>query len=341
MAGFNFSWQHDARFRSENSTTTIISFFDNAATGDTIRGQATASWSSALVVALETTSTPMTARVLQRIDRPDHQHSIARGNVQMLPNDNVFVGWSTNGYVSEFTNDGVLALEARFLANGINTYRTYKFNFTGTPSSPPDVKSYAYGTTPNTATTVHYVSWNGATEVKSWNLYGSSSPNVSSGARFSLLGNVEKTGFETMLMTDGYAAYVYAEALGADGTKLGRPSSIQASEIPSAWIGTFCTVDGVCKVDQDDGEDQKEEEGGGGGGGAEENTEEASSATTPVARPRNASGVWPPPVLSGVCLLFLVACIYLTKRWKSWTRMLARWKSTFRDEWFHLGYTPV
>ncbi|KKY27491.1 hypothetical protein UCRPC4_g01086 [Phaeomoniella chlamydospora] len=258
IAGFNFLWQHDARFRFENTTTTIISLFNNAGTGDSIKGQATAPWSSALVVALETSITPMTARVLQRFDRPDHQRSIARGNVQILPNENVLVGWAADGYISEFSPSGSLALEARFVASKMISYRSYKFNFTGTPSTPPSTKSYVYGTSPKTATTVLYVSWNGATEVASWNFYGSSSSSSSSSKSdtteeeeeeeeeeglFSLLGNVAKSDFETMFMTNGYTPYIYAEALSTDGKAIGR-SIIQASEIPQAWIslGFFICV---------------------------------------------------------------------------------------------------
>lgn len=224
LDGFNFSHQHDARVRFENSTTTILSLHNNAA-DDKGPSPQTSEWTSAMLVALDMPT--MRATLLRQWDRPDHGLSIARGNVQMLPNSNVFVSWSDNGYISEFTDDGRLVLEARFASHRFGTYRTYKFNFTGSPITPPDLVSYAYGTSANWATTVHYVSWNGATEVRSWKFYGSASNSSS----FSLLGTTQKSGFETTFMSDGYIAYIYVEGIAADGKILGR-SIVRETIIP-------------------------------------------------------------------------------------------------------------
>ncbi|KAG9579544.1 hypothetical protein KCU77_g18801, partial [Aureobasidium melanogenum] len=190
----------------------------------------------------------MTTRVLHSYDRPDHETSIARGNMQTLPNDNVFIGWATRGLISELTQDGSPVMQAEFQDGKMSTYRSYKFNFTGRPHLPPVTKSIVYGSTPETANTFHYLSWNGATDVHSWNLHGASR-NSSDG--FSLLANVLKTDFETMYMTKGYTAFVYAEAVSVDGQIMGR-SIPTTSEIPQSWIGTFCTADGVCKTEEEE-----------------------------------------------------------------------------------------
>jgi hypothetical protein len=111
LDGFNFSKQHDARFIEQNATTTVISFLDNAVGG---KHNATASHSTAYLVALETTIQPMVARVVRRWNRPDGNLTRARGNVQLLPGGNTFTAWSGNAYITEHTFDGDLLLEARF-----------------------------------------------------------------------------------------------------------------------------------------------------------------------------------------------------------------------------------
>jgi hypothetical protein len=242
--GFNFSWQHDARYIYENQTTSIISFFDNAGVGTNEESKTTGNWSRAVIVELNTSVKPMTTRTLHSYDRPDHEISIARGNMQTLPNSNVFIGWATHGLISELTQEGNPVMEAKFSDGKMSTYRSYKFNFTGRPHLPPVTKSIVYGSTPNTANTFHYISWNGATDVHSWNLYGGTKNSSDS---FLLLAKVEKTGFETMYMTKGYIAFVYVEAIGADGEVMGR-SLATASEVPQTWIGTFCSANCVCET---------------------------------------------------------------------------------------------
>ncbi|KAH0373836.1 hypothetical protein KCU65_g134, partial [Aureobasidium melanogenum] len=243
-SGFNFSWQHDARFRYEDQTKTIISFFDNAGVGINEESKTTGNWSRAVVVELNTAVKPMTTRVLHSYDRPDHEISIARGNMQTLPNDNVFIGWASGGSISELTQDGSPVMQAQFQDGKMSTYRSYKFNFTGRPRLPPVTRSIVYGSTPKTANTFHYFSWNGATDVHSWALYGASKNSSDS---FSLLANVLKTDFETMYMTKGYTAFVYVEAVDINGQIMSR--SIPTSpEILHTWMGTVCTADGVCKT---------------------------------------------------------------------------------------------
>ncbi|KAI4848896.1 hypothetical protein E4T44_03674 [Aureobasidium sp. EXF-8845] len=244
--GFNFSWQHDARFLYENQTTSIISFFDNAGVGINEESKTTGNWSRAVVVELNTSVRPMTTRILHSYDRPDHEISIARGNMQTLPNSNRFIGWASHGLISEVTQDGTPVMEAKFQDGKMSTYRSYKFNFTGRPHLPPVTKSVVYGSTPHTANTFHYISWNGATNVHSWNLYGAAKNSSDS---FSLLAKVEKADFETMYMTKGYIAFVYVEAVGVDGKLMGC-SIAAASEVPQTWIGTFCTASGVCEINK-------------------------------------------------------------------------------------------
>ncbi len=116
----------------------------------------------------------MTVTLLQQWDRPDGNMTDRRSNLQVLSNENVFINWTDWGYVSEYAADGRLVMEAKFMSARMDTYRAYKFNWTGVPTEPPALKAYAYGgvTSSNDIVSVTHVSWNGATEVASWNFYG-------------------------------------------------------------------------------------------------------------------------------------------------------------------------
>lgn len=232
--GFNFSRQHDARFiRSDKSRgIEIISLLDNASDGV----YSTSSYSSALIIELNSSAIPMTAKVVRRWVRPDNELSPLRGNFQMLPNGNAFVGWSANSYISEHTYDGNLIMEAQFKSHRFVTYRAYKFNFTGTPTEPPALKIYVWGEAPETSTTVAYVSWNGATAVATWEFYRADAFNhgIDELAAENLLGSMEKKGFETVFQYTGYAAEVYAVARASDGKILGR-SEVFVTIVPDTW----------------------------------------------------------------------------------------------------------
>ena len=220
---FNFSRQHDAQWLEHSKEKEIISFFDNASDGI----NKTSPYSSVLIVELDKTSTPWVARVLKRWVRPDKSLSHLRGNAQFLKSGNLFTCWSDNSYLTEHSPDGELLMTAAFRSKRFVTYRGYKFNFTGTPNDPPVLKAAVYGTSLESSTTVSYVSWNGATEVSYWSFYNAS--NATGTAVH--LGDKRRTGFETSVQTDGYAPFIYAEALAADGTVLGRTPTYEVEPL--------------------------------------------------------------------------------------------------------------
>jgi hypothetical protein len=117
LDGFNFSSQHNARFISHNGPTTVITFLDNASDGDT----RTSNTSAAMEVALNTNT--MTATLVKEMLRPDGRLTHLRGNVQRLENQNTFVSWSENTYVSEFDNEGNLVMQAQMQSHRFATYR--------------------------------------------------------------------------------------------------------------------------------------------------------------------------------------------------------------------------
>jgi hypothetical protein len=171
----------------------------------------------------------MTAEVVGKYDRPDGSFTAARGSMQILENGNAFVGWSKHSFQSEHTADGRLIQQAQFRHEGANTYRAYKYEWEGRPTQPPDVYSTAIESHNNQVDTIVYVSWNGATEVKTWNLYKT---NANGEAR-ELVGSTARQGFESMISTKGYASYVVVEALDKDGKILGESRMMETLPPPN------------------------------------------------------------------------------------------------------------
>jgi hypothetical protein len=106
-AGFNYSAQHDARLRGEKDSITI--FFNN--TAGTTQRLKTSTHPYALIIALDTSASPAAATLVKQYPWPDVRRSYRYGNTQILPNTNVFTGWTSNGCPSEFPADGRLVLE--------------------------------------------------------------------------------------------------------------------------------------------------------------------------------------------------------------------------------------
>ncbi|KAL3477861.1 ASST-domain-containing protein [Aspergillus californicus] len=223
---FTFSKQHHARFVESNATHHVISLMNNASD----EGEHEEDVSSALYVEIDSAASPMTAKVVKRINRPDGGLTRLRGNVQTLDNGNVFVGWSERGYQSEHDPDGKLLMEGKFASTRFSSYRSYKFPFTGRPNTPPDVISSVYGTDEADLITIFHVSWNGATDIASWVFYAQSSDD---GVPVPV-GNTTKLDFETMYIAEGYLDWVSVEAVDRDGNVLGK-SGIHRTETPSNW----------------------------------------------------------------------------------------------------------
>ncbi|PYI03686.1 hypothetical protein BO78DRAFT_463115 [Aspergillus sclerotiicarbonarius CBS 121057] len=221
---FIFSKQHDARIISMTSEHMVMSFLDNGA--DELSSDETVS--SAMIVELDLVA--YTATLLNRYPRPDGDVTSRRGSTQLLPNNNVFVSWSDYGYISEFDHDGRLLLEARFVSDRFGNYRAYKYPWTAQPAEPPALVASVSGTSSSDLTTEFHVSWNGATEVKSWRFRAranATSDDVE-------IGVTPKTGFETTFVAKGYMDWVSVEAVNTNSETLAISPIIRSSS-PKYW----------------------------------------------------------------------------------------------------------
>ena len=105
--GTQFAFQHDAR-RLPDGT---ISIFDN---GNLVfeNGTPRAVEESRAIV-MELDEERMQALLVGEYTHPDKQYADAAGNMQVLPNGNVFVGWGRGLAISEFSNDRELLFDFR------------------------------------------------------------------------------------------------------------------------------------------------------------------------------------------------------------------------------------
>ena len=155
--------------------------------------------------------------------------STSQGNTQILENSNVFLGWGSEPYISEFTADGTLVMQGQFGAeNASMSYRAFKADWVGNPDSTPAMWLQANS---SSSPTIYYTSWNGATEISSWKFYG----GVTAGAVHTLLGTVTKNGFETSFAANKFYPWGYSEALAADGQVLGK-SPVTKTYVPGSNV---------------------------------------------------------------------------------------------------------
>lgn len=209
---FPFGFQYHARFQSQNEITTIPSLFDNGSDG----GISVSNASSGMIMALNLeTMTCTLLRQYQASSDGTLLQAASQGNMQVLKNSNVFIGWGELPFLSEHAADGTLLMQAQLGAEGwASSYQAFKGPWVGTPDSTPALFAEAAGTS---SPTTFYTSWNGATEVASWSFFGG--PHQTS--QLSLLGNATKTGFETNFTADSFIAWGYSQALDKNGKVLG------------------------------------------------------------------------------------------------------------------------
>ncbi len=218
QTNYNFSAQHDARFREENDTTTVLSLFDNASNWYIN----TSTISCGMIVAIDHETNSST--LIRSYNPPGPAPlSWSQGNMQILPNKNVVIGWGNIPAISEHLEDGTPVFAASVAdANSMN-YRWYKYNWTGVPADPPALRTYS--PSPTSGTTF-WMSWNGATEVDHWNIYGTTSTSD----EFTHLAKADNLGFQTTYSTTGHHPRAFVEAIGKDGTSLAKSSIFTTSD---------------------------------------------------------------------------------------------------------------
>ncbi len=93
-------------------------------------------------VLLSVSPASRTATTLTQFVHPTPLLAGSQGNLQALPNSDVFIGWGSAGYFSEFSPSGQLLFDAH-MHGSYQSYRAYRFPWTGAPNSAPAVVASA------------------------------------------------------------------------------------------------------------------------------------------------------------------------------------------------------
>jgi hypothetical protein len=198
--GTRFSAQHDAR-RGPGDT---VSVFDNEAPPDTGR--------ESRVVLIRIDPRRRTARLARQYLHPKGVHSDSQGSAQFLPGGDVFVGWGGKSpRFTEYTFDGRILFDAAFRGQGTNSYRAFLLPWRGMPRRRPAIATEGLG---HHGVAV-YASWNGATEVRAWELLAGPRRGELHRVR-----TVPRAGFEAKFELRRRPRLVLVRALGAGGVPL-------------------------------------------------------------------------------------------------------------------------
>ena len=202
--GARFFYQHDARSHPAGT----ITVFDNGSenTADQSRG-----------AVIEVDEDAMKASLVREYTHPDKLLSLTQGNLQVLPNGNVLVGWGSSPVVSEFTQDGSVQFDAEFPPES-ETYRAFRFPWKGYPKYSPAIAAES----DEEDVVKIYASWNGATEVATWHVMAGENPR-----KLTELASTPREGFETVITVKTTEPYVGVRAVDASGKALGSSRAIK------------------------------------------------------------------------------------------------------------------
>ena len=184
-----FYYQHDAR-RLTNGNITVYdnrtgvdpSFFSRGVeySLDMVKMHATMTW--------QFINSPIT-------------YAGAMGNMQRLSNGNSLIGWgwSSSPMLTEVTPAGEKVFEIGVAGIG-GTYRAFRLPWHGYPTWGPALEVAPGGP----LKIILYFSWNGATEIASYQIYAGTTPEPTS-----LVAEINRDGFETSYIFEAPESGVY------------------------------------------------------------------------------------------------------------------------------------
>jgi len=214
-----FSWQHHARYKPGNR----ISLFDDACCASSTsppQGQ-----SRGLILNLDFKN------MLVTVDKAFYHDPAlfveTQGSLQKLTNGNYLVGWGQEPYVSEFANNGNTAenpsknflYDMQFPGNNIS-YRAFKNKWIGKPLTDPSIAIRKVEAKQNHY--IIYVSWNGSTETKAWQVLSGSTSK-----KLSIIKISKRRGFETKINVKSKYRYFQVKALNSCGDIIGMSDIVK------------------------------------------------------------------------------------------------------------------
>ncbi len=202
-SGVRFAWQHNPVATGDDT----LRIFDNESNGRPVRADTR-------VITVRLHPRRRSATLLRSIVYPGGLSVPSQGNSERLPGGDLFVGWGRLGRFSELGPDGSLLFDAT-LPPGYDSYRAYRFPWSGHPSARPAVAARRRGG----GTAIDAV-WNGATGVDRWRiLAGGNSHGLEP------IASVPWNGLDTQITVKARPRYVAVVALDAAGRAIGRSAA--------------------------------------------------------------------------------------------------------------------
>jgi hypothetical protein len=201
--GTQFKLQHDAVRQADGS----ISIFDN--------GEAPA-YKTSRGISLRLDMKTLTAKLRRSNRNPASALSRSQGNFQSMPHGRFFAGWGSLPNFTEFSRKGRALFNAA-LPDKVNSYRAYRFRWSGRPTTKPAVvvrRRSKGGYRLN-------VSWNGATGVRSWRLLAGTTPSKLRPIRYE-----RRATFETKIDLRTSRKYFAVQAISAHRRTLATSKTV-------------------------------------------------------------------------------------------------------------------
>lgn len=196
--GTEFCYQHDVRILPDHpgQPTSNITLHMHDNHNCPIDNGSVPSSGKSLLVDLDRKTVTLKR---QYINESSPIYSTALGSYQPLADGNVFIGHGWIPILEEYAHTGQILTTIQFGVAAKRpdggylsplkptlSYRAFKQPWLGCPTAPPDITAER-----GAAGVTVYVSWNGATEVEAWEVYGGNATQLA------CLATVKKAGFET------------------------------------------------------------------------------------------------------------------------------------------------
>jgi hypothetical protein len=212
--GTETAWQHDGRILPDGEVT----LFDDGS-NPPVHHQ-----SRAVRIALDF----KTHRALLRAAyvHPDRLLAVSQGNMQTLADGKAVVGYGSVPEIGEYARDGSLLFDAH-LPLDMDSYRAYRFPWSGRPLTPPSVLANLNNTEEET---IVHASWNGATGVSWWRVLAGERPQAL-GPQSTIPASV----FEGSTVLPAKHAYVAVQALDSTGRVLGASQPVRVGSYAASF----------------------------------------------------------------------------------------------------------
>jgi len=201
-----FQWQHDVNMQPDGTVTV----FDDHCCRQTGGGTSVHATGPSRGLILHLDQQARTVKLAGQYGERGGFESEYMGNTQVLAGGDVFVGWGSEPYLSEFDHSGKLLFEGELPGPNLSYRATFE-PWVGEPLTPPAGAARQDG-----GKTFVYASWNGATRLASWRVLAGSGAGT-----LKPVTTHAKEGFETAIeVPQGYRSFEL-QALDAHGRGIG------------------------------------------------------------------------------------------------------------------------